>query len=103
MRHQFYRNAIPHYLEKLDVSKNGTAIANKTGSLDSVRNDVALIGTKKGLIVISAFTYNNTDHSWQSENAGELVIARMAQLIVGTWAPDGLSADSLKPWEKPAH
>jgi beta-lactamase class A len=102
MRHQFYRDAIPRYLEKLDTSKQGTAIANKTGSLDDVRNDVALIGTPNGLLVISAFTYDDTDHSWQADNAAELCIGRMAQMIVTAWAPDGLSPQALTPWEKSA-
>lgn len=91
LRHQFYRDAIPRYLESLDSSGQGTAIANKTGSLDAVRNDVALLGSKHGLIVISAFTYDNADHSWQSDNAGELTIAHLAKAIVDAWAPDGLS------------
>ena len=102
MRHQFYRDAIPRYLEKLDSTEEGTAIANKTGSLDAVRNDVALIGTKKGLVVISAFTYDNADHSWEVDNAGELCIAKMAQIIMSAWAPDGLSDQTLNPWEKRA-
>ncbi len=91
LRHQFYRDAIPRYLETIDSSEQGTAIANKTGALDDVRNDVALIGTKHGLIVISAFTYDNADHSWQSDNSGELTIAHLAKAIVDAWTPDGLS------------
>jgi beta-lactamase class A len=97
LQHQFYRDAIPRYLETNDTSENGTAIANKTGSLDAVRNDVALIGTKKGLMVLSVFTYDNVDQSWQSDNSGELTIAKLAKAIVQAWAPDGLSPDALKP------
>ena len=95
LRHQFYRDAIPRYLESLDSSEKGTAIANKTGSLDAVRNDVALIGTTHGLIVISAFTYDNTDQTWQSDNGGELTIAHLAKAIVNAWAPGGLSPAAL--------
>jgi beta-lactamase class A len=96
LRQQFYRDAIPRYLETIDTSEHGTAIANKTGSLDDVRNDVALIGTKHGLIVISAFTYDNVDRSWQSDNSAELTIAHLAKVIVNTWAPDGLSSETLQ-------
>ena len=74
-------------------------IANKTGALDAVRNDVALIGTRRGLVVISAFTYDNADRSWESDNAAEVCIAKMAQAIVDAWAPDGLSARALSGWE----
>ena len=100
LRHQFYRDAIPRYLEKLDPPGDGTAIANKSGSLDVVRNDVALIGGRNGLIVISAFTYDNKDQSWQSDNAAEICIAKMSQMIVAAWAPGGLSARTLMPWQK---
>jgi beta-lactamase class A len=100
LRHQFYRDAIPRYIEKVDSSEEGTAIANKTGALDAVRNDVALIGTRRGLVVISAFTYDNADRSWESDNAAEVCIAKMAQAIVNAWAPDGLSARALSGWEK---
>ena len=100
MRNQFYRDAIPRYLEKLDSSDDGTAIANKSGSLNAVRNDVALIGGKSGLIVISAFTYDNTDQSWAADNAAELCIGRMAQAVVTAWTPNGLSVRTLLPWKK---
>jgi len=56
MRNQQYRNMIPHYLETIDTSDEGSAIADKVGELDDVRNDVALVYTKAGPLVISAFT-----------------------------------------------
>jgi beta-lactamase class A len=90
MRNQQYRNMIPHYLETLDTSDQGSAIADKVGELDDVRNDVALIYSKAGPIVISAFTYDNKDQTWIAENEAELLIARMAKLIVNTWSPAGL-------------
>ncbi len=96
LQHQFYRDAIPRYLETIDTSENGTAIANKTGALNAVRNDVALIGTQKGLLVLSIFTYDNVDQSWQSDNSGDLTIDRLAKAIVQAWAPDGLSPETLK-------
>src|SRR5690242_18397670 len=41
LRNQQYRNCIPHYIETSDTSEEPSFIANKTGSLDDVRNDVA--------------------------------------------------------------
>jgi beta-lactamase class A len=93
LRHQFWRNCIPHYLEDTDTTEVLSHIANKTGSLDRVRNDVGIVHTKNGPIVISAFTYENADTSWTPENAGELLIARMAKTIVDGWAPDGLGSE----------
>jgi hypothetical protein len=43
--------------------------------LDRVRNDVGIVYTKNGPIVISAFTYENADTSWTPENEGELLIS----------------------------
>jgi beta-lactamase class A len=89
---QFYRSAIPRYLDGMPGA-TGDSIANKTGSLDAVRNDVAAISTKNGMVVISAFTFNNTDHSWGAEQEGELTIAKLARAIVQNWSPEGLA-----PW-----
>jgi len=93
MQHQFWRNGIPHYLEDADTTEVASHIANKTGSLDHVRNDVGIVYTKDGPIVISAFTYENADTSWTPENEAELLIARMAKTIVDGWAPHGLGAE----------
>jgi beta-lactamase class A len=84
------RNMIPHYLETIDTSDQGSAIADKVGELDDVRADVAVVYSKAGPIVISAFTYDNKDQTWTAENEAELLIARMAKLIVNTWSPAGL-------------
>jgi beta-lactamase class A len=92
MEHQFWRNCIPHYLEDTDTTEVASHVANKTGSLDHVRNDVGIVYTKDGPIVISAFTYENADTSWAPENEAELLIAKMAKTIVDGWAPDGLGA-----------
>jgi len=94
LEHQFWRNGIPHYLEDVDTTEVVSHIANKTGSLNAVRNDVALVYTKDGPIVIAAFTYANTDTSWTPENEAELLIARMARTIVAGWAPHGLGKES---------
>ena len=97
MKGQQYRNMIPHYLEaELDTSETPTAIADKLGMLDAVRNDVGIVYTKNGPIVISAFTYNNKDQRWIFENEGELLIAHMAKAIVEAWSPKGLVSDKAK-------
>ena len=93
MEHQFWRNGIPHYLEDADTTEVASHVANKTGSLDHVRNDVGIVYTKDGPIVIAAFTYDNADTSWTPENEAELLIARLAKVIVDGWAPDGLGAE----------
>lgn len=83
---QFYRNSIPRYLEALDSSEKDSAVANKTGALDAVRNDVGVVYTRSGPIVIAAFTYENKDHSWTPDNEGEVLMAKMAAEIVSSWS-----------------
>lgn len=88
---QFYRSAIPRYLDGMQGATSDS-IANKTGSLDAVRNDVAAISTKNGMVIISAFTFNNKDRSWGAEQEGELTIAKLARAIIQRWSPEGLTA-----------
>jgi len=97
LRNQFYRDTIPRYLEKLDSSEEGSGIASKTGSLNAVRNDVAIVAGKSGPMVISIFTYDNQDKSWTADNEAELTIAKMAKAIVDAWSPEGLDGKILVP------
>jgi beta-lactamase class A len=84
---QFYRDGIPRYLEGADAPKGITAIANKTGSLNHVRNDVGAVFTQQGTIVISEFTYDDADTSWTADNEGEVLMAKLAKAVVAAWAP----------------
>jgi len=97
LRNQFYRNTIPRYLEALDSSESGSGIASKTGSLNAVRNDVAIVAGKSGPMVLSIFTYDNEDKSWTADNQAEVMIARLAKEIVTTWSPAGLDGKGLVP------
>jgi beta-lactamase class A len=97
LKNQFYRETIPRYLEAVDTSENGTAIASKTGSLDAVRNDVAIVMGKSGPMVLSIFTYDNRDHGWTVDNEAEVTIAKLARQIVNTWSPAGIDGKNLVP------
>lgn len=78
LENQTDRDAIPRYLGNLEV-------ANKTGALDDVRNDVAIVYAKNGPIVIAAFTYGNKDQSWTPDNSAQLLMANLAKEIVAAW------------------
>jgi len=93
LRNQQYRNLVPHYIETSDTSEGLSLIGNKTGSLDEVRNDVAVVYSKNGPIIISAFTYDNEDKAWNSDNQAELLVARIAKLVMEAWSPQGLAKD----------
>jgi beta-lactamase class A len=87
LRNQQDRESLPRYIESMDTSEQGSAIANKTGALDQVRNDVALISTKNGPVVIAGFTFDNADQRWSGDNEGEQTLAKLAQAIVQAWSP----------------
>lgn len=102
MRNQQYRDMLPRYLEKADSSEDLSAIADKVGALDDVRNDVALVYTQRGPVIISIFTYDNEDKSWTPENKAEILIGRLARVIVDAWGPGGLAAKVTEPLGTPA-
>jgi beta-lactamase class A len=84
---QFYRDAIPRFLMHSDKIEKPKTIRNKTGSLDELRADVAVVETRDASIVISAFTFDNKDQRWTAENSAEVLIGRMAHAVVSAWAP----------------
>ncbi len=94
LRNQQDRCDVPRYLEFVDTSETPSAIGNKTGALDDVRNDVALVSGKSASIIISAFTWNNKDQRWTCDNEAQVLIGRMAETIVKAWSPDSLQSGS---------
>ena len=100
LRSQQDRNSLPRYIETLDTGEQGSAIGNKTGALDAVRNDVALIATKNGPVVIAAFTQTNTDQRWTGDNEGEETLGKLGKAIVDRWSPAGLDAAGIN-WDDP--
>jgi beta-lactamase class A len=95
LRNQQDRNSLPRYLETLDTSELGSAISNKIGALDAVRNDVALIATKAGPVVIAAFTQENADQRWTGDNEAEQTLGKLGKAIVDRWSPAGLDPDGI--------
>jgi beta-lactamase class A len=100
LRSQQDRDSLPRYLETLDTSETGSAIGNKTGALNQVRNDVAIISTKSGPVVIAAFTWQNADQRWTGDNEAEQTLGKLARAVVDRWSPQGLDAAAF-PWENP--
>jgi beta-lactamase class A len=97
LRNQFYRETIPRYLEKMDSTETGSGTASKTGSLNAVRADVAIVAGKSGPMVLSIFTYDNADNGWTVDNEGEVTIAKLAKAIVEAWSPGGIDGKMLVP------
>ncbi len=93
LKDQFYRETIPRYLP----NGGDQTVASKTGSLNAVRNDVALVAGKTGPMVISIFTWENQDQSWTVDNSAEMLIAKLAKVIVDAWSPEGLDPKGMVP------
>jgi beta-lactamase class A len=100
LRSQQDRDSLPRYIEALDTSEQGSAIGDKIGALDQVRNDVAIVATKNGPVVISAFTWDNADQRWTGDNEGEQTLGKVGKAIVERWSPGGLDAGAF-PWDNP--
>ena len=100
LRHQQDRNSLPRYLIPANHPEAASAIANKTGSLDDVRNDVALVATPAGPIVMAGFTWQNADTRWTGDNLAEQLLGRLAQATLRRWSPEGLK-DAAFPWANP--
>jgi beta-lactamase class A len=78
LKNQFDRDDIPRYL-------GSVVVANKTGALDEVRNDVAAVYAPNGTVIISAFTYDNKDQSWTADNTAQVLLAKIGKMIVDRW------------------
>ena len=62
-------------------------IANKTGAVDGVRNDVALLSFPDGRRwIISVLSRDLQDLSWSVDNQGQVTIGRIARAIYDAWA-----------------
>lgn len=102
MRNQQDHDMAPRYLVTPAASEALSAVADKVGALDDVRNDVALVYTQRGPIIISIFTYDNEDQSWTPDNHAEILIGRLAEAIVNEWSPEGLAAKVTDPLGMPS-
>ena len=100
LRVQQDRDGLPRYIEALDTSELGSAIGNKTGALNRVRADVAILATKQGPLVIAAYTFDNEDQRWTGDNEGKITLAKIGEAIVKAWSPTGLDPSVLN-WDNP--
>ena len=71
LKGQQVRTKIPKNLPK------GTLVANKTGETSKIQNDVGIIYTDKGNILISVMTYDPTGNNEKTRNT----IAKMAEVV----------------------
>jgi beta-lactamase class A len=60
----------------------GTAVAHKDGAVSNARTDAGILYTPAGPVVVCVLTTDNEDRRWQSDNAGNLLCARVAKEVV---------------------
>jgi len=66
---------------------DGTTVAHKTGALDALRADVGIVYAKTGPVAMAIYVDGIAKPDWSPDNAGSLLIADVAKLLV-----DGLEA-----------
>lgn len=92
MRNQQDRTMIARHLETQDTTEEDTPsyVAAKLGALNQVRNDVGIVYSKAGPIVLAVFTWDNADQSWTPDNAALRLVASIAREVVSAWSPKGM-------------
>jgi beta-lactamase class A len=64
----------------------GVVVAHKDGSTSDTRTDAGLIHTPGGIVAVCVLTTDNKDQRWQSDNAGNLLCARVAKEVYDHFA-----------------
>lgn len=82
--HQVYRNMVPRYLPTPHPEGPVRRICNKTGFLPGIRGDAALVWTRGGRMLVTAFTEHEAATD-ASEDPGERTIATLAKLAFEAW------------------
>jgi beta-lactamase class A len=59
----------------------GTTVAHKDGAVSDARTDAGLLYTPAGVIAVCVLTNGNADRRWASDNAGNLLCARVARAV----------------------
>jgi beta-lactamase class A len=82
------KDKFPRFLPK------DTKVAFKTGSVDASRTAAGIIYTPGGPVALCVLTSENEDQSWEKDNAGDLLCARVAQLVYEHFTPTGIRTES---------
>jgi beta-lactamase class A len=83
LRRQQYKDAIGRRLAP------GVTVASKSGALDALRSDVALVTASNGSFAIAITVDGMKQTDYSEDNAGSIAIAEMAKAIVAGLAPSG--------------
>jgi beta-lactamase class A len=59
----------------------GTLVAHKDGAVNNARTDAGILYTPTGPVAVCVLTNENEDQRWRSDNAGNMLCARVAQAV----------------------
>jgi len=62
-------------------------LAHKDGSNEKIRTDAGILYTSSGAVVLCVLTEDNADRRWASDNAGNLLCARVAREVFDYFNP----------------
>jgi len=80
LKKQRDRDQIPRFLTGKAWEK--VEVANKTGALDRLRNDVGIVFSPEGDCVLALFAQDSEDQRWTPDNQATLTLARLAEVFV---------------------
>jgi beta-lactamase class A len=66
---------------------NNTVIASKSGALDHLRSDVAIIYSQQGPIAMAITVNNIPEVNYGADNPGNLLISRISEILVDELTP----------------
>jgi beta-lactamase class A len=69
------------------LSVPGVQIAHKDGAVTTARTDAGILYTPAGAIVLCVLTTDNEDRRWVSDNAGNVLCARVARAVYDHYHP----------------
>jgi beta-lactamase class A len=79
LRRQRYKDCIGRYISY--------PVASKSGALDALRSDVGIVYTPGGRIAMALTVDGMPKPDWSPENPGEMLLGRLAEMIVKEWEP----------------
>lgn len=83
LKKQRDQDQIPRFItyDAQGIDSAGVQVADKTGALDDVRNDVGLVFTRKGTYAMAIFAWGSPDRRWTPDNTATLLNARIAKTL----------------------
>src|SRR5262249_5878340 len=77
-------------------------VAHKTGSVNNARTDAGILYFPEGPVAVCVLSNNNEDQSWQADNAGNLLCARIAKHVYDYYRNQSPANAPRKPAKTPS-